>query len=229
LPEVKPVLYQSVPSDWTTFYDIYDEAVASAPPHSLLIECGSFWGKSAIYLAEAAKLADKNLRVYSIDTWGCRPENNPGMFSDESFAAGHIEPRVHREHHNSMFETFAYFVEQSGLSPDPLRILRMDSLEAAWLFKNSRLFHMGKEPMCPIHFIFLDDDHEYDHVLKELKAWYPSLAPGGIIAGHDWTEEFSGVEKAVTAYFSGQIPGSVAKRTVEVRGTSWLVRGGLEQ
>jgi hypothetical protein len=103
----------------------------------------------------------------------------------------------------------------------------MDSLEAAWLFKNSRLFHMGKEPVHPIHFIFLDDDHEYDHVLKELHAWYPLLSPGGIIAGHDWTPEFGGVEKAVTAYFSGS--GSLIKRNIEVHGTSWLVRGGLEQ
>jgi hypothetical protein len=223
----KPTLHNAIPSDWSPFLDIYDEAVATAPPGSLLIECGSFWGKSAVYLAEAARNADKRLRVYCVDTWGCTPKNNPGMFSDESFAAGHIEPRVHREHNNNMFETFAYFVEQSGLSPDPLRILRMDSLEAAWLFRASAVTHMGAPPVHPVHFVFLDDDHEYDHVLRELKAWYPLIAPGGMIAGHDYTEEFDGVRRATKAFFADGL-GKVKRKTVEVRGTSWIVRGGIE-
>jgi MMP 1-O-methyltransferase len=205
-------LYKQIPSEWSDFFPIYDEAVRTAPSGSILIEVGSFWGKSAVYLAEAAKLADKNLKVYCIDPWSARPDNNPGLFDHEHGKLGHIEPQVHAEHHNSMFETFAYFLERTGLSPDPLRVMRMESLEAAELFNEA----------IPIHFIFLDGDHEYDYVIRELRAWAPLLSRGGFIAGHDWTDEFHGVKEAVTEYVEHDLEGG-ARVSVEC-GRSWVIR-----
>jgi len=38
--------------------------------------------------------------------------------------------------------------------------------------------------------IFLDSSHEYRQTLDELDAWYPELAPGGLIVLHD-TSEFA--------------------------------------
>jgi cephalosporin hydroxylase len=211
----QPELYKAVPSEWSDFYPIYDEAVATAPPGSILIECGTFWGKSAIYMAEAAKLANKGLKVYCVDSWTMNPLNNPPMF-DPSAAEDHIEPRVHAEHHNSAFETFSYFVEQSGLSPDPLRIMRMESLEAAKLFRG-----FGYKEQ--IHFIFLDGDHDYDYVIQEMYAWAPLINTSeGFIAGHDWTDEFHGVKEAVTEYVEDGLEGE--KRISVECGRSWVIR-----
>jgi hypothetical protein len=207
-----PQLYKQIPSCWSDFFPIYDEAVRTAPPGSILVEVGSFWGKSAVYLAEAAKLADKWLKVYCVDPWSARPDNNPGLFDPEHGRLGHIEPQVHAEHHNSMFETFAYFVERTGLSPDPLRVMRMESLEAAALLENA----------SRIHFVFLDGDHERDYVYAELRAWTPMLMPGGFIAGHDWTDEFHGVKEAVTRYVEKDLEGE-ARVSVEC-GRSWVIR-----
>lgn len=50
-------------------------------------------------------------------------------------------------------------------------------------------------------FIFIDADHTYESVSEDLRAWFPKLTPGGIIAGHDWSNEFPGVEKAVREFF----------------------------
>lgn len=205
----QPELYKQIPSEWSDFFPIYDEAVATAPPGSILIECGAFWGKSAVYLAEAAKLADKQLKVYCIDPWSANPTNNPGMFDPAHGAAGHIEPVVHAQHHNSLFETFAYFVECTGLSPDPLRVMRMESLEAAAMFEN-----VGR-----IHFVFLDDDHSYEYVIQELRVWTPLIRAGGMIAGHDFTQEFNGVIKATAEYF-----GELEKEVSVECGRSWVVR-----
>jgi Methyltransferase domain len=210
----KPELYKNVPSEWSDFFPIYDEAVATAPVGSTLIEIGSFWGKSAIYLAEAAKLANKQLKVYCIDPWGARPENNPGLFDPAHGANGHIEPVIHAQHHDSLFETFAYYVEQSRLSPDPLRVMRMESLEAASLFELSDHY---------IHFIFLDGDHEYDYVYRELMVWAKQIEDGGIIAGHDYTEEFDGVRRATRDYFDVTMEGLRGSVSVEC-GRSWVVR-----
>jgi predicted O-methyltransferase YrrM len=38
--------------------------------------------------------------------------------------------------------------------------------------------------------VFLDSSHEYRQTLDELEAWYPALAPGGLIVLHD-TSEFA--------------------------------------
>jgi hypothetical protein len=206
-----PQLYKDIPSDWSDFFPLYDEAVATAPRGSILVEVGSFWGKSVVYLAEAAKLADKDLRVYCIDIWAARPENNPGLFDPEHGAKGHIEPQVHSRHHDSLFETFAHFVDQTRLSPDPLRVLRMDSLEAAEFFRNPYVREHG------LHFLYLDDDHEYAHLKRELEAWEPLMGKGSIIAGHDVTEEFHGVEEAVREHFGE------GNYKVEC-GRSWVVR-----
>jgi hypothetical protein len=37
-------------------------------------------------------------------------------------------------------------------------------------------------------FIYIDADHQYDAVLKDLRAWYPKLKKGGIIGGHDYID-----------------------------------------
>lgn len=37
-----------------------------------------------------------------------------------------------------------------------------------------------------LDFVYLDANHDHDHVLEDLKAWYPKLKVGGIMAGHDY-------------------------------------------
>ncbi len=201
-----PELWKTIPSIWFDFQAIYDEAVETAPAGSMLVEVGSFWGQSAVYLAEAAKLANKDLKVYCIDLFDMRPDNNDALFNP---AYKGLEPPIHAQYHNSQFETFAHFVDSTRLSPDPLRILRMESLEAARLFKNEWL-----------HFVFLDGDHEYDYVLKELRAWHPLIDLDGMIAGHDLTAEFYGVEQAVKKYFGSKGYEAVAPRSWVARGSS---------
>jgi len=37
--------------------------------------------------------------------------------------------------------------------------------------------------------VFIDGDHSYEAVLRDLKNYYPKVRPGGIIAGDDYHEE----------------------------------------
>jgi cephalosporin hydroxylase len=208
-----PSLWCDIPSEWFNFEDIYDEAVATAPPGASLVEVGSFWGQSALYLAEAAKRSGKDLKVYCVDTFDMRPDNNPSLFSGDG-----IEAKVHRCHNDSQFETFAYYIGRSGLSPDPLRVLRMDSLEAAKLFRSQWL-----------HFVFLDDDHSYDHLIRELYAWWPLTTRNGFIAGHDYRDDdFPDVKRAVNDFVNAKFIGSdlgIDHGTLEVRPPqSWAIR-----
>jgi len=49
--------------------------------------------------------------------------------------------------------------------------------------------------------VFLDADHDYESVARDIAAWRPKLRPYGILAGHDYTPEIPGVIRAVTEAF----------------------------
>lgn len=53
-------------------------------------------------------------------------------------------------------------------------------------------------------FIFIDGDHLYDSVRFDIKKALKWINPGGIIAGHDYGAEFTGVTKAVDEIFGNK-------------------------
>jgi predicted O-methyltransferase YrrM len=56
-------------------------------------------------------------------------------------------------------------------------------------------------PDAYFDFVFIDADHTYDAVKLDINAWWPKVKMGGVLAGHDWVNEFPGVEKAVREKF----------------------------
>lgn len=46
-------------------------------------------------------------------------------------------------------------------------------------------------------FIYIDALHDYDSVKRDLELYLPKVKKGGVIAGHDYSKEFSGVQRAV--------------------------------
>ena len=52
-----------------------------------------------------------------------------------------------------------------------------------------------------LDFVFLDGDHSYDGLKKDIIAWLPKVKKGGIICGHDFCLADSGVIQAVTELF----------------------------
>ncbi len=53
-----------------------------------------------------------------------------------------------------------------------------------------------------LDFVFIDANHSYECVVKDIKAWTPKLRPGGMLCGHDFSERYSGVVGAVTELVS---------------------------
>lgn len=45
--------------------------------------------------------------------------------------------------------------------------------------------------------IYIDADHRYRSVKRDLAAWMPKVRPGGFISGHDYVKTFPGVRRAV--------------------------------
>jgi Methyltransferase domain len=49
-------------------------------------------------------------------------------------------------------------------------------------------------------FVYIDADHREAAVAADLAAWWPKVAPGGILAGHDYMDEHAGVIRAVDTF-----------------------------
>lgn len=56
-----------------------------------------------------------------------------------------------------------------------------------------------------IDFIFIDANHTYEFVSKDIAAYLPKMKPGGIMAGHDFNGAHPGVVQAVIEAFIGNI------------------------
>lgn len=198
MPEIRS--WQDIPG-WFDFQDIYAEAVALAADGDVLVEVGSFLGKSAAYMAERIKASGKQLRQISVDPW-----------SDTDYAKWWIDcvtpvpypPPGDNLIGKSLWDGFSYCIGEAGFR-DQIEPIRLKSHAAAPMFEDGSLF-----------FVFIDADHRYEPVAHDIALWKPKVKAGGILAGHDYVaDEWPGVVQAVDEAFPGR---------VEHRTNSWLVR-----
>ena len=57
-------------------------------------------------------------------------------------------------------------------------------------------------PDKSLDYIYIDGDHTYEGLMKDLNAWYPKLADGGMISGHDYY--VTSVNEATKEFFAGK-------------------------
>lgn len=70
-------------------------------------------------------------------------------------------------------------------------VLKMSSLAAAETLDEQRRFDI----------IFIDGDHSYSGTAADIQAWWPRVAPGGYLGGHDFRDDKPfGVVQAVAEF-----------------------------
>jgi len=156
---------------------LYDLAIEKAVDGDIFVELGAYEGRSTCYMIDAIKASNKNIILYTVDNWllkGIREENGQEN--------GHTLDKDDDE----IYKKFCDNLGEERIKN--LKILRMDSIEASKLFLDNSL-----------KMVFLDTNHDYDHVLNEINHWYPKIKNQGIICGHDIHHE--GVYKAVMEKF----------------------------
>ena len=62
---------------------------------------------------------------------------------------------------------------------------------------------VGKVPEN-VDFVYIDGNHRYEYVKKDIELYWPKIKIGGVLAGHDFKSGEDGVRKAVKEYFGGR-------------------------
>lgn len=60
--------------------------------------------------------------------------------------------------------------------------------------------HEVEDQISEVDFVFIDGNHTYEYVRKDIELYWPKVRSGGFISGHDFGEGFPGVVQAVTEF-----------------------------
>ncbi len=130
----------------------------------VLLEVGTYCGKSAVYLGEAAREAGTVL--FTVDHHRGSEENQPGW---EHHDPAVVDPATGR------IDTLPHFrrtIEQAGLEAHVIAVVG-DSVTVAGHWRT------------PLGLLFLDGAHGHDAAHGDYRAWSPHVALGGLLAIHD--------------------------------------------
>ena len=144
-------------------------AVAHLPEDAVIVEIGSFLGRSTTAMAFACRGTRR--RIHAIDTF---------KGNDSDFIKG--KNNVSWEG-DDYLETFKAHLAQNGL---------LDHV-----IPHQGLSHeVAKTWSLPIDFAFVDGSHVYEDVLRDFEEFYPWLKPGARIAFHDVLPDWEGPYRA---------------------------------
>lgn len=163
---------------WFNWEPIYDEFVDKSNSNTIIVEIGSWLGKSTAYLASKIKQSNKKITFYTVDTFLGSP-NEKGLLEVVRFNGGSILNKFKQNMKDCNCLEYVIPIES-------------DSESASQKFENES-----------VDFIFVDGGHTYKDVLLDLQSWFPKLKNNGIIAGHDWWHD--PVKEAVRDYFGKNI------------------------
>jgi len=162
----------------------------------VVVELGSFKGKSSVMLAGG--LCCKHApRLYCVDVFG--PSSDP---SYDSWLKAAVEcdpvPVAEQFRHNTRVCGVGGFVTAvKGYSWDVAR---------TWT--------------QPINMLFIDANHEYEAVVRDVESWSPFLVRGGVILFHDVNDNWPGTKRA----FEERIVGPKYSAANQVDSLAWSVK-----
>ncbi len=140
------------------------EAGLAAAPLGPLLEVGTYCGKSAVYLGEAA--ARGGTVLFTVDHHRGSEENQPGW---EHHDPEVVDPRTGR------IDTLPHFrrtIEEAGLEGTVVAVVG-DSATVARHWRT------------PLGLVFIDGGHGPGPAFADYEGWAPHVALGGLLAIHD--------------------------------------------
>ena len=161
-------------NNWFNFQDYYDK-ISSNKNLSIFVEVGVWKGHSISYLVNKLKQNNNinNCKIYAVDLVEETTDYN--ILRDNNANVEIEKIKEIYEKNLELTNTRSYITD-----------IKKCSWEAADLFENES-----------IDFCFIDADHTYDSVRKDIISWLPKIKKNGILSGHDYSDNHPGVPKAV--------------------------------
>lgn len=164
--------YQNI-QGWFNMEDQYLQLLEEG---KVFVELGAWKGKSTSFIVTEIVNRGLDTEFYTVDTFkGYNEASETREVNDyNAYDLGSLyaEFQVNTAH---LKEHFTTIVSESHLA-------------TTWFEDGS------------VDAIFIDAGHSYESVMKDLKAWYPKMRKGGMMAGHDFFH-YEGVHKAVLEFF----------------------------
>lgn len=183
---------------------LYTLVYASADTGGDVLELGSWCGRSAIVLGMAARRTG-NTKVYSVDLFPEKKDwfmNTDGTYSFAVEIDGRKIEAYHEqtvwqepyqkdivpvyEKYNSIWEAFQISVNSNGLD-DVIIPIKGD------LF----VFSLKAPKDLKLRLVFIDGDHGYEAVKKDIELLERYLVPGGWVCFDDAFTSYAGVNQAI--------------------------------
>ena len=152
--------------------ELYSKFSKQINNNSVLVEIGSFLGRSAICMSNFLIKQDKQFNLYCVDPFTGNPEQGDEILK----TPGDLESGF-------MENTKSY--RENGY----IKVKKGVSLEVYSDFEDES-----------IDFIFIDGLHDFKNVYLDLECWYNKIKPGGLITGHDFANRSFGVKPAVDMF-----------------------------
>jgi GR25 family glycosyltransferase involved in LPS biosynthesis len=149
-------------------FELYSEVVKKIKTDSHIVEIGAWKGRSTTALAVLIKNSGKNIKFDVIDTF-------KGSSEHQNLPCI-VNDTLYQEYLNNIEPV-----------KNIVNTIVGDSSHVASFYKDESL-----------DFVFIDGDHSFDGVTKDILAWLPKIKPGGTIAGDDFGEAFPEVMQAVS-------------------------------
>jgi len=170
--------------DFFTYPNLYSAIVRNAvnKENYKFVEIGSWKGRSAAYMGAEIEFHSRyhrNKYKISFDT---------------------IDTFEGSSEHQNMLKTLEkslYDICKEQITPvsDYVNIIKGDSVEVSSRYEDESL-----------DFVFIDGDHSYDGVTRDIKAYWPKVRIGGIISGHDYEGAWADCKRAVDDFFPANRP-----------------------
>lgn len=161
--------YSNFGDGFFSFPNVYRAFAKAIPANGQMVEVGSWKGQSAVCMAvELENLGKSGVKFYCVDTWTVEPTED------------YHQKDVYAQTGN-LYQLFL-----ANISPvrHIITPIRENSVVASKLFADQSS-----------EIIFIDACHEYEFVKEDIAAWLPKVKSGGILAGHDYTDNWPGVKK----------------------------------
>jgi cephalosporin hydroxylase len=171
----------------------FDMVIPKLPNNSTWVELGSWTGKSTAYCVVELYNANKLGKFVCVDTW----EGSPIHFTRDTLPHGL----------DNIDDLYTTFLKNTNPIKDRITPIKSLSWEVADQFEDES-----------VDFVYIDADHSYESVTKDLIAWWPKVKTGSYFGGDDFTKGHPDVIRATRDFFKD------LKRKVRKKGRCWYVQ-----